>query len=393
MVELSGLVEDLILAKSEEAILEKIKNFLEPTVDGLDNIKKISNLPIQSFKDLNSDEAELISELLKVRTIKDLASVTYKQLINVMAYLREGGISRKKIELIITAAKYITHAADYKPIEGQKIVVAGLDNAGKTALLQVISKKFTGVCSLKPTQGMEVNKCYLEDQELIIFELGGQELYRKMYIENPEKYILATDIIVFLIDIQDGERYQEALEYLKQILELIKYLNENPTFIILLHKSDPELIRKQPLVQEKIDYIKEKVEEVFDLYIFQYDIQASSIFCDITMAPSFLDMLKGLFSGDVEQETKFQAINRVFEGLVDVIFNIESKLTEQIDIFRSNLYQLNRVVRKHLTPDIKDSEIKPQLIPALASTPIELNLNVRSLMIEELRKFFEKKKK
>ena len=94
-----------------------------------------------------------------------------------------------------------------------------------------------GMCenlaSLKPTVGCERSTIYLEEQKLLVFDMGGQDTYRKSYIDQPDRFFLGTDVMVFMIDIQeDSENFQLALDYLTQILNVVKFLGESPEFIV-----------------------------------------------------------------------------------------------------------------------------------------------------------------
>ena len=342
MADLSERVSDVIEADSREIIFEKFKTLLDAVKDP-ESIKDIPNLLIHDFRDLSVEEASVVGELLKVKTIKDLAKITYGQVLDRIALLTEAAqIPKTKIEQLITAAKYIVKAADHKPIEGKKVVIAGLDNAGKTALLKSIGKEvgFTQLSTLKPTKGANRGEMFLQDQDILILELGGQEKFRKFYIEQPDRFFLETAIIVYLIDMQDDARYPDTLEYLQQILRTLDYLLESPDFIILFHKCDPD-VSKSPLFQEKLDYMDAKIQEAFKPYKFQFEIQTSSIFNIVSMTPSFSRMLKGLFSGvAMEDEKKIQAIGELLVRVVDSFLSTENTLTRQVNYLKSKIDEL-----------------------------------------------------
>ncbi|HUX98505.1 MAG TPA: ADP-ribosylation factor-like protein [Candidatus Deferrimicrobium sp.] len=402
MAELFKKVDDLISTKSEEIIIQNIKNLLD--IDSTpDNLREIQKLSIYLFKDFTTDECQLISNLLKVRTIKELANVPYKQLLSNVSLFREAGIPQKKIELMLTAAKYIVNVATYKPLEGQKVVVAGLDNAGKSALLKVIKKEAGDISNLKPTQGMNRESISLKDYglDLYIYELGGQERYRKMYIDHPEKYILGVDIMVFLVDMQDPDRFQDALNYLQKLMDTIKLLNENPLFILLLHKSDPDLFRKDPLFQEKLDYVTDLLHELFQSYVFEYEIQISSIYSKFT--PSFQVMLKTLVTGDVQKEQERATIGEIITQVTELILALDKKLDSELESIKYNVNtiqnELNylRQTQKTgatITPQLETSEKEskpPKEAPASPSVVSKPTASPRDAIMSELRALFSKR--
>ncbi|NVM53952.1 MAG: 50S ribosome-binding GTPase [Candidatus Helarchaeota archaeon] len=347
MSDLSGTVNELVNADSREVIFEKITHLLDAVK--IPDLKEIPNLPIHDFRDLNVQESTTILELLKAKTIKELAKVTYNQLITRVDLIREAGVPKEKLELLITAAKYIVKAADYKPIEGlKKIVVAGLDNAGKTALLKSIKKEvaFTELTSLKPTKGATRDDLLLSDQHILLMELGGQKEFRKFYIDQPDRFFLETDIIVYLIDLQDDLRYQESIDYLEQILRTMKYLQESPDWIILFHKCDPDIV-KLSIFQEKLDFMTAKIKKAFKPYKLNFEIQTSSIYNIVSMTPSFSRMLKGLFSGvAMEDEEKIQSIGTLLMKVVDSFLGMETNVNRQINYMKTRLDKIETHLSK-----------------------------------------------
>ena len=393
MADIPDDLYNLTTGLAKELTLKNIQKLLDAKKKIPSKIIEISNLDIDYFKDLDPQEAKSIKEIFGLNTIRELADITYRQLMEISALMEEKGISQGKLELVITAAKYIRNAARYKIPEGQKIVVIGLDNAGKTALLSAINKEIMDFSQLKPTQGMTRQTIFLKEQKIYIFELGGQEIFRKQYLENPERYILGTDIMVFLIDMQDERRYNVAFEYLAQILNIVKYLNENPEFIILLHKSDPNILKSQPLFHEKIDYVTGKVTKIFKQYSFGYSIQISSIYNVIGLTKSFQYLLKKLFAGDLEREQELNAISELITRVLKMVLNIESELTQEVSNLSENFYQLKEEIA-YLKKSIISGESRPE--KETISTTTETNKHLagsRDAFIEELKQFLLKKDK
>ncbi len=120
-----------------------------------------------------------------------------------------------------------------------KIVVMGLDGSGKTALILSLRghKNLLSFYSLQPTPGLNT----IQDLRATFWELGGQIIYREEYLKNPRHYLEGTDKLIFVIDVQDIKRYQEALQYLSQILAPLMTEKLLTNLIIFLHKFDPVL--------------------------------------------------------------------------------------------------------------------------------------------------------
>ena len=124
-----------------------------------------------------------------------------------------------------------------------KILIMGLDNSGKTSIILSLTKdtNLLSYYSLKPTSGLEIVNIEEGDSKYNIWELGGQEEYREQYLKDMEKYIHEADRFIFVIDVQDGPRFDLALDYLQSIIQAFPKNIHLADFSIFLHKYDPNL--------------------------------------------------------------------------------------------------------------------------------------------------------
>jgi small GTP-binding protein len=124
-----------------------------------------------------------------------------------------------------------------------KIVIAGLDNAGKTSALIALRKKYNfyeEVKNLKPTIKIEYSSFnYLDRFSINLWDAGGQSKYRNIYINNPI-YFTETNYLYYLIDIQDELKFEESLHYLQKILDIYRELEYKKEVIICFNKYDPK---------------------------------------------------------------------------------------------------------------------------------------------------------
>ncbi|MGB5910111.1 MAG: ADP-ribosylation factor-like protein [Promethearchaeia archaeon] len=142
-----------------------------------------------------------------------------------------------------------------------KIIVSGLDNAGKTSILTALDKKYDfhrDIISLTPTIRVEYHTTYFLNQKVIFWDCGGQTQYRELYEKKQDIYFDGTDLLLFIIDIQDKERYETSLEYLDMILQHFKRNKMDVPLIISFHKFDPE-IRTNGVYIEEIESIREDI--------------------------------------------------------------------------------------------------------------------------------------
>lgn len=92
-----------------------------------------------------------------------------------------------------------------------KVLIIGLDHAGKTTLLEKIKSKIGKLHSLPidkipPTVGMNLAKISYMGSQVILWDLGGQMKMRGIW----EKYYDETDCIIFVVDSTDVGRLMEA---------------------------------------------------------------------------------------------------------------------------------------------------------------------------------------
>jgi len=127
-----------------------------------------------------------------------------------------------------------------------KILILGLDNSGKTTILLSLKEdtNLLSYLSLKPTRGVNIEQFKEPNLSIYVWDFGGQKEYRSDYITNFTKYIKEVDEILYIIDIQDHRRYDEALKYLEEIIFSIEQEQNGIELSIFLHKYDPYLKNK-----------------------------------------------------------------------------------------------------------------------------------------------------
>jgi len=124
-----------------------------------------------------------------------------------------------------------------------KLVIAGLDNAGKSSALIALRQKYNfyeRVKNLKPTIKIDYSSFkFLETYRINLWDMGGQKKFRKIYISNPI-YFSETDYIYYLIDIQDEIKFEESVKYLHDLLDIYRALDYSNEVMICFNKYDPK---------------------------------------------------------------------------------------------------------------------------------------------------------
>ncbi len=125
----------------------------------------------------------------------------------------------------------------------RKIVLIGLDNSGKTSIVLSLkgNRNLLSYYSLKPTPGLKVDEIISANVRFHVWELGGQTIYIKKYLEDFTQYTENVDKIIFVIDVQDIARYDIALGYFDDVMERYRKNKTFPEISLFLHKFDPNL--------------------------------------------------------------------------------------------------------------------------------------------------------
>jgi small GTP-binding protein len=165
-----------------------------------------------------------------------------------------------------------------------KVLIMGLGNSGKTSILISLSTdtNILSYCSLKPTKGVNFKQFDTSDLKMSVWDFGGQEQYRKKYLQNFDEYLDKADKIIYVIDVQDFKRYDLSLEFFKEIVGLIKNVKNNFQIDIFLHKYDPRIIEKENFKEldkiidsRLVDTLTKIIPEEFDYKIYKTSIYST----------------------------------------------------------------------------------------------------------------------
>ncbi len=168
-----------------------------------------------------------------------------------------------------------------------KVVFAGLSSAGKTSILLTLGKKFSLLHSVKPTIGAErttEKRLSFLGLDIINWDLGGQDLFRAKYFTQKYRIFSETTVMFFLIDVQNSESFESALDYLKDIVKTYKDLNEKPKLVLCFHKYDPD-VRNDPKIVNNLKYLQNIIPPIvagFDTFHC-----LTSIFDEVSLVNAF----------------------------------------------------------------------------------------------------------
>ncbi|KAJ8686756.1 hypothetical protein QAD02_022550 [Eretmocerus hayati] len=116
------------------------------------------------------------------------------------------------------------------PEKELRILLLGLDNAGKTTILRSLANE--DIAQVTPTQGFNIKSVHSEGFKLNVWDIGGARKIRpywRNYFEN-------TDVLIYVIDSADINRLEETGQELSELLTEDK-LRDVP-LLIYANKQD-----------------------------------------------------------------------------------------------------------------------------------------------------------
>ncbi|MHA1776942.1 MAG: ADP-ribosylation factor-like protein [Promethearchaeota archaeon] len=165
-----------------------------------------------------------------------------------------------------------------------KILFTGLDASGKTSFLRAIKQKYSELTGIKPTRGVERHEEVILGQNLMEWDVGGQMKYRTAFLKQADLYLYDTNLLFFLVDMRDLERFPEMFDFFTKIIRILESFNQYPPVIVNLHKIDPD-IEKDPSILDNINQIKSKLAKI--AHKFQVKFCKTSIFNPYSLIKSF----------------------------------------------------------------------------------------------------------
>ena len=96
-----------------------------------------------------------------------------------------------------------------------KLVCCGLDNSGKTTIINFLKPQKVQKSEVVPTVGFAVDNFVKENLKFTVFDMSGQGKYRSLW----ESFYGEVDCIVFVVDSADRVRLAVAKNELETLLE------------------------------------------------------------------------------------------------------------------------------------------------------------------------------
>lgn len=401
-------------------VISKFFDLKSVKIDKLEKIKDILKLPILSYKFIGKEESTIIKNLFEISKIKDIIKLNKENPFDNLTKLEDTEITleitenlKEKIEELkkkyptlenklkkaITISTLINSLnEENEGIESkglnQKVLVAGLDAAGKTSLLSKFGGRLgiSEMISTHPTKGVVRMKFGDTKLNLFIWDLGGQIEYRERYLRNPEQYFIQLDLLIYVIDVQDPKRFDESLDYFEKIVDSIIILEETPFVLIFLHKYDPDL-KNDSKILLNIELLKDNINELLKKKFndLKLEVYLTSIYSLISREPQFAKYIKNLMSST---HSLTDPTVRKVEGLGKTL---EETLNAVIRLSESISTQLNDIDRRLRAIESGAFQVAQSGIPIEIANPntdsVGPQENTRLKVLNELKDLFGKKRR
>ncbi len=288
-----------------------METFFKPGTQ-IKDIKNLLQLKVDNMKDFDENIVAFFTEM-KVDKIKDLIEVKFEEL---ERKLLDRKFLRETVDYIMVTSKILKKLVDMKTKEKAeiptKIAIMGMQNAGKTSLINFLlaqspDEKFK---ETEPTVSVDHKIMKLDNHQLAIWDFGGQESFRKEYLQNPDEFFVNTGLLMFIVDSQDDTFYADSIEYLHSILEIMQKMNPSLHVVVDLHKYDPDLTSDIDFLV-KTQWLEEKFKTLLKATKFSYEFMRTSIFSEITgaNAPEIARSLKETMLLKTTEKSKIAELN------------------------------------------------------------------------------------
>lgn len=126
-----------------------------------------------------------------------------------------------------------------------RILMLGLDNAGKTTCV----KKFCGkdTSSISPTLGFQITAFTFEGCTLNVWDVGGQQSLRSYW----RNYFESTDGLIWVVDSNDAARLEDCRRELHALLQEERLAGAS--LLIFLNKLDIPTALSPAEIEEVLD--------------------------------------------------------------------------------------------------------------------------------------------
>ena len=174
----------------------------------------------------------------------------------------------------------------------QKIALFGLNYAGKTSILKTILYEFEAFAHILPTTGVDRTELDFFGKSLLIWDFGGQSVYRDDYFKQPIRYFQLIKYFYYVVDVQDIDRIKESAEYFLKLIKLTTEYSDDFKIFIFFHKIDPNFKDKTKFEKSENRFLSEILPKMNDLKLIPTYFY-TSIYNPVSVISAFSQPLLG----------------------------------------------------------------------------------------------------
>ncbi|MFW9995301.1 MAG: ADP-ribosylation factor-like protein, partial [Candidatus Odinarchaeota archaeon] len=144
---------------------------------------------------------------------------------------------------------------------GYKILIAGLSEAGKTAVKRIFfMKQQTGdVDKLAATINYERMAVSIKGVPITIVDLGGQRVFIRRFLSKFSPFVFSNvQVFIFVIDVSEKSTRNNSIQYFTNCVEKLKQYSPEARIFVFLHKND--LVRALPNYESIHIQLKEQFQ-------------------------------------------------------------------------------------------------------------------------------------
>ncbi len=139
----------------------------------------------------------------------------------------------------------------------EKVAFLGMNNAGKTSIIKTLMQQFDILESIKPTIKVERSFFEFMGKDLIFWDFGGQETFRKDYLAEPERFFDEISYLFYVVDVLDEEIFEETLVYFNKVVHFLEMYSKDASIILFFHKHDADKKDIIDTLDLKTQFLKE----------------------------------------------------------------------------------------------------------------------------------------
>ncbi|MHA1278467.1 MAG: ADP-ribosylation factor-like protein [Candidatus Helarchaeota archaeon] len=192
-----------------------------------------------------------------------------------------------------------------------KVVFLGIDNAGKTTILNILTKQYSHLEQISPTKAITRKSTELFGFQIVNWDVPGQERYREQAFKDTHLFRNA-DVLIFVIDVQDLRRTALSIAFYEKVLKKLEENLESPYISVFIHKLDPD-IQNESAIIANVKAIQKEITGIstgFDVEFF-----LTTKYLQATLLIGFSNTVIKVFAQRKRHEVLKQTVAEISEQL------------------------------------------------------------------------------